>query len=493
MEINMENKSKFASFSPTVRKVISQRVFLSAIIAIICVLLVNILAIRNSTKVTLAKSADHNLSPLTKRILGSLTNNVRVVVLFDTKSDLFDPVKNLLIEYERISPRIKLEFIDLARDPGRAEKVQQELRSPANMPSSRVLFAAKERVKTVNDSELSILDFSEFMDKRVARRTHFVGEQLFTSAIVAVNENTQTKVGFVTGHGEHKASDQGGQWGYSKFALMLQQKGFLLQEVSLSGTNSVPADCRLLVIPGPRTPYSSNELNKLREYLDVGGNLFALFNFYSLQRPSGLENFLEEYDFSIGINQVSDSKNEQAGESGLLLINDFGSHDITKPILGSRLQMILPRSVDYLKPEENRDDPPTITVLANSSDSSQAIIQKRGISGSVEKQGKIPLMAAKIHKNERQPPARIVVAGDSLFLGNSAFEAGANRDFANLAVNWLVERTHLLGIEPRTVREYRINLSKSEMNSITWVLLLLLPGITLGIGLLWWRQQMKQS
>ena len=219
----MENKKKFASFSPTVRRVISQRVFFSAILAVLCVILANTQANRNPTKIAFAESAKHNLSPLTKKVLTSLTNEIRVVVLFDKQSDLFDPVRNLLIEYERISANIKLEFIDLARDPARAEEVQQELRLPANTPSSRILFSAQERVKIVNDSELSILDFSEFMDKRVARRTHFVGEKLFTSAIVAVNEGTQTKIGFVTGHSEHKASDQGVQWGYSYFALMLQQ------------------------------------------------------------------------------------------------------------------------------------------------------------------------------------------------------------------------------------------------------------------------------
>ena len=193
------------------------------------------------------------------------------------------------------------------------------------------------------------------------------------------------------------------------------------------------------------------------------------------------------------INQVSDSKNEQSGESGLLLVEDLGSHPITKPILGSRLQMVLPRSVGFPEPEEENDDPPPVSVLAHSSDSGQAVVQTQGNKGAVEKQGRIPLAAAKVHANEGQPPARIVVAGDSLFLGNSAFEAGANRDFANLTVNWLLERTHLLEIEPRAVTEYRISLSRSEMTSITWVLLLLLPGGTLGLGLLWWRRQMKRS
>jgi hypothetical protein len=487
----MSDPQQLASFSPTVRRVISRRVILAAVVATLCVVLANLLALRNPARIVLSQSADHSLSPLTKNVLGSLTNDVRAVVLFDRQADLFESVKNLLTEYERISPRLKLELIDPARDPARAEAVQQELRLPIRSPENRVIFAANDSAKAINESELSILDLSGFMDTREARRTHFTGEQLFTSAIVAVTEGRQTKVGFVIGHGEHKASDTGGQWGYSKFANILQQKGLLLKEIPLAGTNSIPADCRMLIIAGPRTPYSGGELAKLREFVDIGGSLFTLFNFYSLQRPTGLEKFLADYDFEIGINQVSDSKNEQSGQGGLLLVDDLGSHPITKPILGSRLQMLLPRSVGF--PETENDESPTVSILAHSSDAGQAVGQIQGNKGSVEMEGKIPLIAAKLHANDGQPPARIVVAGDSLFLGNSAIEAGANRDFASLTINWLLEREHLLAIAPRTVTEYRINLSRTEMTSISWLLLLILPGGTLGLGLLWWRRQMKRT
>ena len=487
----MSDEQQLASFSPTVRRVISRRVILSAVTAAVCVVLANLLALRNPAQIVLTQSADHSLSPLTKNVLRSLTNEVRAVVLFDRQADLFEPVKNLLTEYERTSPKLKLELIDIARDPTRAEAVQQELKMSVNSPENRVIFAANNTAKAISQSELSILDFSEFINTREARRTHFVGEQLFTSAIAAVTHGRQTKVGFVIGHGEHKASDTGGQWGYSKFANILQQKDLNLQEIPLTGTNSIPADCRMLIVAGPRTPYSRDELAKLREFVGTGGSLFTLFNFYSLQRPTGLENFLADYDFEIGFNQVSDSKNEQSGQGGLLLVDDLGSHPITKPILGSRLQMLLPRSVGF--PEAENDESPPGSILAHSSDAGQAVGQIQGNKGSVEREGKIPLIAAKLHANDGQPPARLVVAGDSLFLGNSAIEAGANRDFASLAVNWLLEREHLLAIAPRTVTEYRIDLSRAEMTSITWLLLLVLPGGTLGLGLLWWRRQMKRS
>ncbi len=45
---------------------------------------------------------------------------------------------------------------------------------------------------------------------------------------------------------------------------------------------------------------------------------------------------------------------------------------------------------------------------------------------------------------------RMVVVGDSLFLGNLQIDSAANRDFAAAAVNWLLERTQLLaGVGPR--------------------------------------------
>ena len=98
---------------------------MAAVMAAVCVVLANLLALRNPAQLVLARSADHSLSPLTKNVLSALTNDVRAVVLFDRQADLFEPVKNLLIEYERISPRLKLEFIDPGRDPGRAEAVQE--------------------------------------------------------------------------------------------------------------------------------------------------------------------------------------------------------------------------------------------------------------------------------------------------------------------------------------------------------------------------------
>jgi ABC-type uncharacterized transport system involved in gliding motility auxiliary subunit len=86
---------------------------------------------------------------------------------------------------------------------------------------------------------------------------------------------------------------------------------------------------------------------------------------------------------------------------------------------------------------------------------------------------------------------RIAVIGDSFFLLNDAIEALANRDFATHTANWLVDQAVLLsGVAPRPIKEYRINLTQSQMTALRWGLLVGLPGSVLFVGLVvWWRRR----
>jgi hypothetical protein len=86
---------------------------------------------------------------------------------------------------------------------------------------------------------------------------------------------------------------------------------------------------------------------------------------------------------------------------------------------------------------------------------------------------------------------RMIVVGDSLFLNNQVIEAGANRDFAGYAVNWLLDRpTSLLkGIGPSPVVEFRLLMTQTELQNVRWLLLGALPGVVLAFGSLVWLRR----
>ena len=80
-----------------------------------------------------------------------------------------------------------------------------------------------------------------------------------------------------------------------------------------------------------------------------------------------------------------------------------------------------------------------------------------------------------------------MVVGNSLFLSNVLFDGGANRDFAHLAVNWLLSRDLLLGdVPPRAIPRYRVNVTEHQLQRLRLIFLVIVPGAVLLLGLLVW-------
>jgi hypothetical protein len=104
----------------------------------------------------------------------------------------------------------------------------------------------------------------------------------------------------------------------------------------------------------------------------------------------------------------------------------------------------------------------------------------------------IPLMVA-VEKGELKDvvaehgATRILVVGDSVFLANHQLDLMGNRDFAGTAINWLLDRTQLLGdIGPRPVIYYRLVMTKAQLRSTQTILLVGMPGAILGLGVVVW-------
>ena len=114
--------------------------------------------------------------------------------------------------------------------------------------------------------------------------------------------------------------------------------------------------------------------------------------------------------------------------------------------------------------------------------------------GTVQTNGVIPLAVA-LEKgavqgvNAERGSTRLVVTGDSLFLANGLIENVGNYDFASLAINWLLARTHLVDIPPKPVREYQIFLTQPQLFAVRWILLVGLPGSVLLLGFLVWLRR----
>lgn len=484
------------SFSAGRKWSLSLNVLVSTAAALALALMVNYASARHFYKrFQWSNNALARLSPLTERVLKSLTNEVKVIVYYDAKAPLYDAVVALLKEYKTVSPKISVQIADYKRDSSAGELVKAAYALSMLTDKDLVIFDCNGKPKFVDQSELSDLDLQPLIQgqSREVKRTNFKGELLFTSAILNVTSARALRAYFLEGHGEQSPESTEAQFGYSKFATVLQHNNIVSARLSLLGTNEVPSDCSLLIIAGPSTPMTEGELARIDQYLSQGGRLLALFNFYGLNKNAGLEKILASWGVAVGNDVVRDIRNSTAGSRGQDVITSaFGGHPIVKPLYNTRLHMIVPRSVTRV-PSPPGDAPsveplvftsPEGTIVTDIRDRvpyphSTDLVTNVPLAVAVEK-GSIPGVTAE------RGTTRMVVVGESVFLGNQMIDSAANRDFAQHAVNWLLDRSVLLAVPPRPIREFKLTMTESQLGATEWILLAGMPGFVLIVGLAVW-------
>jgi len=484
------------SFSPRRRWKIGSDIFLRTVLVLAVAVMVNYIGALFFGRYYLSAQTRMQLSPRTLSVLHSLTNHVEVTLYYDRDDDFYPDIVALLNEYCAANPKISFQTVDYVRDPGEAEKVKEKYGLNSTTDKNLIIFDAGNGRFQIRSGEALIqyapTGFTK--DKQIEfSAVAFNGEEMFTATLLALEDNKPFKAYFLQGHGEPSLTDSG-QSGYLKFATVLRENYINVQPLKLLGDSEVPDDCDLLIIAGPTEPFSELELQKINKYLTQGGRLFVLFNYASIQQPTGLEQLLRQWGVNVGMDVVQDMKNTTSASGTDVVVSKFAQHPIVSPLMRSALQMILPRPVSALDLNNSSPDAPHVTELAFSSDSSTLM------DDSAEPPRSYPLMVAVEQKNaggvaNPRGSTRIVVTGDSIFLDNLVIEGGeggANRDFLGNAVNWLLDRPSLLqGIGPKRVTEFQLMMTQTQQREVRWALLGALPGVVMLLGGLVWLTRRK--
>ncbi len=484
----VEEKRTEPSFLQSRPWSISFHVALSSLALFLVIGMLNYLAHRHNHRFYLSDPAAHKLTPFTLQVLSGLSTNVKVVVFYDRREPLFGAVSSLLKEYHARSPKVDLEFVDY-RMPGRADAIRVQYKLTMDDDTSRIIFDSGGQVRTVLSTELS--DYKLTAQKEFIR-TGFRGEQLFTSAILNVTKTKPVLGYFLQGHGEHRLGED--DQGYSRFARLLANNNVMLQPAPpLIGTNAISPECGLMVIAGPTRRFETEELAKIDQFLTQGGRLFVLFNGTSLA-PTGLEQLLYKWNVQVGFDRIQDLSHSESNNPGVILVSNFGAHPIVRSLLRSTIKLLIPRSVVQRQTAQSAADAPKVVELLFTSQDGQELVPNER-TWSQQGSGALPLAVAGERgaiqgvKSEKGS-SRFLVVGDSLFLTNVAFNHAANAAFADLAINWLLNRDTLLSqIRASPVSEYQIILTEQQMIQLRWLFLGAIPGIAMILGFFVWLRR----
>jgi hypothetical protein len=460
------------------------------------VVMVNYLGARWHYRAYLSAQTRQPLSPLTIGLLRSLTNDVKVTLFYDREDPLFTTVAGLLADYRDVNPRVSVTAVDYRWDAAEAQRVLGRYRDALTGVTNKnlIIFDCAGRVKVVNGNALAeyvpeylpetLRDESGSAWRR--KPVAFLGEKMFTAALLAVTSARQFQACFLTGHGEHSLADAG-DTGYRTFASVLHQNYIRTDALSLVGTNAVPGDCDLLVIAGPAIAIPTNELEKVQQYLLQGGRLLALCNPAALGRETGLERLLARWNVIIGNSAVRDEEQSETGRD--VVVSAYAPHPLVSSLVGYAIYLAQPREISVMEPRSRDAGVPRVQPVCFTGERAYLADDPRGprrryaVAAAVE--NAVPGVVTE------RGTTRILVVGDSLCFDNQCIEKWANRDFAAAAVNWLLERSQLLeGVGPRPVQEFRVTMTRAQVKTVRWILLAALPGAVLSLGgLVWLRRR----
>ena len=139
------------------RWTLSLNVLLSILAVLALVTMVNYLAARHFHRIPISELARMELSGQTRRILQSVTNNVKVTIYYDRTDDLYEMVNGLLKEYKFANGRVGVETVDYVKDPAAAQRVKAQYQLASDQKNV-VIFECNGSKKIVYEKELSDLD-----------------------------------------------------------------------------------------------------------------------------------------------------------------------------------------------------------------------------------------------------------------------------------------------------------------------------------------------
>lgn len=324
----------------------------------------------------------------------------------------------------------------------------------------------------------------------------YTTEEEITRALVRLINPEERKIYFLTGHGERDLDGTGDE-GYSEARAMLEGKNYLIDSLNLRVDPTIPDDALAVVIAGPTTPLSEEEVQVLSDYLQNRGALVLL------QQPRAETRFGQAVDpletylaSSWGVTVRDDLVIEPRSSNFVVAISfDYGQHAISNGL--TNLDSIFPvaRSLD-VAPVEGQSVYQTVLAYTSSyawGETDLSFLEKQALPDYNEGVDVAGPLALAVAAEDPVSGARLVVVGDADFASNRWLAQYGNSSlWANL-VDWASKEESLINLTPRpTTQRYVVPPSVQTTGLIMLTTVVLMPGSVVVLGVyVWWQRRRR--
>ncbi|HEU4686650.1 MAG TPA: GldG family protein [Nitrospira sp.] len=424
--------------------------------------IVNFLGTRHSVRWDFSENQNFSLAPETHRVIRNLPREVKITVFTREKDPGYQSYKERLDSYQQASSKISVEFIDPERQP----KIAQTY--GITRSDTAIFESGAQTIRVTNPSEAEL-----------------------TGALIRVSKDDKKRILFLEGHGE-PSLDNRERTGLSLAREILNKQGYEVGTISLLTQSAVPDNTAILVAAGPRKPITTEELDRIYDYVQKGGHLFLMVD------PDSQADFtplLNRWGLGLGRGVLVDLQDRLAqGDLTALLVRTFTEHEITQDLTAA---VLLPLSRHITFDEQAGKDWDFVP-LARTSPNSWAETDLKGRVVSLNEKedikGPLPMAAALAPKTppaEGKPRPAIVVIGNSTFTTNAFINFPGNTDFFLHSAAWLAQDRDMITIGPRDQALRPFIPNPLQERTLLYLQVVFLPALLLVSGIIVWRKRRR--
>jgi ABC-type uncharacterized transport system involved in gliding motility auxiliary subunit len=440
----------------------------------------NYLANNSTLRWDITKDKQHTLSTNTVEFIRVLERQVQLTAFYVGAPPKY--LQDLFKEYERTSGGLVMtEIID---------------------PIEQVAYAAKFG-NVINSQEQKVIVQSGNNRKDVDFTQDTLSEERLTNAIASVSR-TQKTVYFLTGHGEYSTINEENT-GLSTFSQLLADNNILSKPLMLGISQSIPEDCDVLIIAGPKNQLTQDEETLIEDYLLKGGDALFLIEHTvvttpdkplsaeQMQKNPDLNSLLNKWGLNVESDIVVDLTSHVGDDVGSPATKNYQKHKAITEGLDYTFY-VRPRSITLL---ENRRPNIKHAVIASTASTTNSWAETNRnldvkFDKNVDTAGPVALSYVVIDeknteniKDSKTSDTRLIVFTDADFLTNVYIDQYSNAQMGLNVVNWLSELDYKTFLGDKKMAVERLDLTSKQKRQVI-VVLFFLPFSFVIVGLIIW-------
>jgi ABC-type uncharacterized transport system involved in gliding motility auxiliary subunit len=411
-----------------------------------------------NTQWDLTKSKRNTLSQASVEVLNEIPGPITITAFAtdrdDAEGNLRQMIQAVITPYQRAKKDVSLTFIDPREDPVAVKKagvrVDGELVVEVNNRS--------EKLDTLNEQEL-------------------------TNLLVRLMRSSEHLVMALDGHGEGRLNKPA-NYDLGDLGAKLEAQGFRTGSVNFAVAQDIPDNASVLVIASPRVDLLPGEVNRIKRYLEKGGNLLWLVDYDSVRGMGAIADFLG-LDLIDGV-IVDPAAGAQRLPPTISLASQYAEHAITNRLTMNTVFPFARRIAAY--EDTSFHFTPLVEAAAG------GWLETSGLmNAQFDRDSDIPgpiTVSAALERSVGDDVQRVVVISSGRSLTNEYVGMLGNMDLGLNVMNWLAGEDNLIIIQPKLRSDLTLELSRGTLTAIGWGFPIFLPlGLLIAGGMIWWRRR----